>query len=328
MDTTPKQCTARKDIAFVGSYNRDMVVICSKFPRDGETVEGDAFFECDGGKGANQAVVALKILQNSKRISDLQVSLIAAVGKDCQQFPKKLEDLGMTSNTVKTYVRSYSGCGLISVNHQGENRIITAPGANHLLTKNDISDAFQMLNVIYVVVELAIKESVAKYALSLAKSRGARTILNPTPVTKTCHQLFQFVDILIVNEVEVMSLSDIPSHHENKISEQQLIELYKKHGSSVLNHFPSISAIVITLGSLGALCFSNKQWSRANCPTNIKIVDSTGAGDAFIGSFCLALAANKTFVDATLFAVNVSSDTVQRAGTQTSYDDIELSLSD
>ena len=285
-------------IVVVGSAMMDLSAYADVLPEPGQTLAGQLFTTGFGGKGANQAVMAAHC--------GAHVHFIGKLGDDV--FGKAIADnfvkVGINSQFVETSSTA-NGVAHIWVDGNGENRIIIIPGANHEI---EVTKAVEAINAIQdlaiVVAQCEIKQEVTLAAFKAAKARGCTTILNPAPYQPLSAELLQLTDWLIPNETEFRELhGSLPSNDE------------------ILKSFRPGKNSIVTLGSKGAVYISaDGQIHHAPAPQVIAI-DTTGAGDAFVGSFAYALASGKDPIDAMKFGISIASLSVTRKGAQSSYPD-------
>ena len=285
-------------IAVVGSAMMDLTAYADVLPEPGQTLAGQLFTTGFGGKGANQAVMAAHC--------GAQVHFIGKLGTDV--FGNAIAD-----NFVKVGINSQfvdqsetpTGIAHISVDGNGENRIIIIPGANHEIEITRAVDAIDSIRDLSVVVaQCEIKQEVTLASFKAAKARGCITILNPAPFQPLSDELLELTDWLIPNESEFRELhGNLPTNDE------------------ILKSFRSGKSSIVTLGSQGAVYISpDSQLTYVGAPT-VAAVDTTGAGDAFVGTFAYSLASGKDPVTAMTLGVKVASLSVMRKGAQSSYPD-------
>lgn len=280
-------------VIVVGSINMDLLFRTSKRPNPGETVRGLEFAQFPGGKGANQAVAAVRL--------GSQVQLVGSVGKD--EYGKSLKEHltkeGVETSRVKEVVES-TGLANIVLDSKGENSIIIIEGANGKVDSTDISeDMFEKGDILLLQLEIPIETVL--FAAKTAKARGATVILDPAPVKDLPEELFNYIDIIKPNQGEAMELSKTSS-----------VDLA---AASFLNK--GIETVIITLGAEGAKLYTkdSQQYFQSQ---KVEVVDTTAAGDSFSGALATALSAEKTLEEAITFAIKVSSLTVTRLGAQAS----------
>ena len=285
-------------IAVVGSAMMDLTAYAEILPEPGQTLAGQLFTTGFGGKGANQAVMAAHC--------GAEVHFIGKLGKDVfgQAIADNFVKVGINSQFVETS-QTPNGVAHIWVDGNGENRIIIIPGANHEI---EIAKAVEAINSIedlaVVVAQCEIKQEVTLAAFKAAKARGCVTILNPAPYQEISAELLALCDWIIPNETEFREL-----HGELPTSDD------------VLKKFRPGKNSIVTLGSQGAVYISaDGQLTKVVAP-KVTAVDTTGAGDAFVGTFAFSLASGKDPITAMTLGIKVASLSVTRKGAQSSYPD-------
>jgi ribokinase len=283
-------------IAVVGSAMMDLTAYADVLPEPGQTLTGQLFMTGFGGKGANQAVMAAHC--------GAQVHFIGKLGDDV--FGNAIADNFIKVGVNSQYVdRSETPTGIahICVDGNGENRIIIIPGANHEIEISKALEAIDSIRDLAVVVaQCEIKQEVTLAAFKAAKARGCTTILNPAPYQQLSSDLLAVSDWIIPNETEFRELNgDLPT------------------SDAILKDFRPGKNSIVTLGSQGAVYISpDGQLTYVSAP-KVAAVDTTGAGDAFVGTFAYSLASGKDPVTAMTLGVKVASLSVTRKGAQSSY---------
>ena len=285
-------------IAVVGSAMMDLTAYADVLPEPGQTLAGQLFTTGFGGKGANQAVMAAHC--------GAEVYFIGKLGKDV--FGTAIADNFVKVGIQSKYVdksETATGVAHIWVDSNGENRIIIIPGANHEIEMAKAVEAINSIKDLKVVVaQCEIKQEVTLAAFKAAKARGCITILNPAPYQKISVELLTLCDWIIPNETEFREL-----HGELPTSDE------------VLKSFRQGKNSIVTLGSQGAVYVSAEgQLTKVSAP-KVTAVDTTGAGDAFVGTFAYSLASGKDPVTAMTLGIKVASLSVTRKGAQSSYPD-------
>jgi ribokinase len=283
-------------VAVVGSAMMDLTAYAKTLPEPGQTLIGDLFTTGFGGKGANQAVIAANC--------GAEVHFIGKLGRDLfgDSIAANFSTLGINSDYVE---RSDTPTGVahIWVDGAGENRIIIIPGANHEIESAQAVAGIQSIdNLSVVIAQCEIKQEVTLAVFTAAKAHGCITILNPAPYQKLSEELLEMCDWIIPNETEFRELhGQLPS------------------SDGVLKTFRPGKNSVVTLGSLGAaLINADGSIDRTPAPI-VDVVDTTGAGDAFVGTFAYALASGMSSADAVALGIKVASLSVTKKGAQSSY---------
>jgi ribokinase len=263
----------RPRIAVVGSANIDLTTFASRFPKPGETIFGDNFNLGFGGKGANQAVAA--------RLCGAEVFMVARVGSDLFG-PATIENFrkqGIDPTHVKQVEGLSSGVAPIFVEPNGQNRILVIKGANDALKPADVDAAAETLKTAdCIVLQFEIPQETVYYAVAFARAHGIRCILNPAPAQPVDMAALKGLDYLVPNESEAEAITELPVRN---------VEDATKSAAKLLAG--GIRRVIITLGANGSL-LAGSDGSDHVAPFTVKSVDSTGAGDAFIGSFAVFLA--------------------------------------
>ena len=286
------------EILVIGAANTDLTTYVDRIPEGGETIHGNNFTTGFGGKGANQAVAAKRAGAN--------VALIAGLGADIfgENTKTHLEAEGIGTSGI-FYGEQPSGVAHIWVDAKGENRIIIVPGANLELTEEFISNAvLKSVNLSIVIAQCELPQEFAIAAFKSAKKKVAITILNPAPAVKLSAELISLSDWIIPNQIEFDSLA-----HESSGGnlEQQI------------RNFHPDKNLLVTLGSGGAILRTNQGEIIKVTAPKTEVIDTTGAGDGFVGAFAAALSAGKELRTALEFAIKFATNSVSKKGAQSSY---------
>jgi ribokinase len=292
---------AQSVIAVVGSLNIDLVAYTARVPSAGETVIGDRFQMGFGGKGANQAVMAARL--------GARVSMVGALGDDVYAGMTVDNLIGQgVDATYVARVAGSSGVAPIWVEPDGTNRIIVVPGANEEIDPEAAATAIRSMDRVDVVIgQLEIPQRVTAAAFRAARERGAVTILNPAPAAPLEPDLLDDASWLIPNETEFGILVGL--------------DRVDPEGDQVmLAYGRSISPrLLVTLGERGAALVTAAGEVVRVAATPVTPVDTTGAGDAFVGAFAVGLAAGLDEFAAVRLGIACASDSVTRTGTQSSF---------
>lgn len=287
-------------IVVAGSINMDLVISAPRLPVIGETILGSGFVTNPGGKGANQAVAAARL--------GCSVAMIGCVGDDF--FGKNLIDNlkadGIDTGSIKILQGTPTGVAVILI-EKGNNCIIVDPGANAMLEPGDMQNHEELIrNCDLVITQLEIPIETVKHVLKTAKKNNVRTLLNPAPAAELGSELLEMVDVLTPNETEceIMTGVKIKSIEDAKTAARILL------GRGAKN-------VAVTLGANGAVYNCGERLIHKPA-REVKVVDTTAAGDSFSGALAAALSDGADMDSAIDFANAVGSLTVTRKGAQTS----------
>ena len=294
-------------ITVVGANMIDLIAYVPRFLNVGETLHGTEFQMGYGGKGANQAVMAAKLGTN--------VVMVTKVGEDVFGGGTKenLAKFGIDTKHVLSTKDAFSGVAPIQVVPQGQNEIVIVSGANNALTNDEIEAAKgDIAESAYLVCQLEIDLKLTLKALQIAKEVGTPTILNPAPAVESLpKEIYELTDIFCPNETETQILTGI------KVDSVASAEVAAKE---LLTR--GVKTVLITLGENGCLIV-DKDGATHIPATKVNVVDTTGAGDAFVGALAHFLALGAPLTEAAKRAVRVASISVQGKGTQTSFPDLK-----
>lgn len=298
-------------ICVIGSMNMDLVVNVDKMPRVGETIMANEFKKVPGGKGANQAVAAARLKTN--------VYMIAKIGKD-DNGETLLEGLNKDNiNTDKVFVddKNPTGMAIISVDSMGNNMIEVIAGSNMKLTVEDIKKCEDVIKSSKILIaQFETPKDVTYEAFKIARENGVITILNPAPAGEIGDDILSVTDIIIPNETETYELTNVKAYD---------LETAKEASKTFLNK--NVKYVIITLGEKGAFIGNNEKCEIVPA-YKVNAVDTTAAGDAFIGGVSKILHDEEkidfeTIKRAIRFGNMVSSIVVTRKGAQTSIPVLE-----
>jgi ribokinase len=292
----------RPRIAVVGSANVDLVTYTDQFPKPGETIFGQKFDLGFGGKGANQAVAA--------KLCGAEVSMIARVGNDLfgHATIKNFQDLGIDTSQVKQVEGVSSGVAPIFVDSMGQNRILVIKGANDELKCADIDAAAPVLRQAdCIVLQFEVPLETVYYTIQFAHRNKIPCVLNPAPAQPIDTKAIADVDYFVPNESEAETISG---------SAVQTLDDAKRCAEKFLAG--GIRRVIITLGANGALLAGKKGMKHLSA-FKMKSVDTTGAGDAFIGSFATFLGEGMPEEEAVRRANLYAGLSTTRIGTQKSF---------
>ncbi|WP_393084433.1 ribokinase [Streptomyces sp. LN704] len=281
-------------IAVLGSTNMDLVTYVAKAPQRGETVTGREFRTIPGGKGANQAVAAAH--------AGADVTLIGAVGVDSfgSQLRSALEHSGVDTDHLRT-TEGPSGTAHIVVDDEGGNAIVVIPGANGTVDHLAPGDEGLISTADALLLQLEIPLAAVVAGAEAARRHGVRTLLTPSPAQPLPSQLLASIDLLVPNEYEAAALTGTPDPREAATA---LLDL--------------VPEVVVTLGAAGSLYAARGAAPLTVPAPRVSAVDSTGAGDTFVGTLAVALAEGRPMPEALAWASAAAALSVQRIGATSS----------
>ncbi len=300
-------------ILVLGSSNIDLILRIPRFHHPGETIQGENLVTALGGKGANQAIA-------SKRLGG-RVIFMTKLGNDPygKSYHRYLVKNGLHKKYLLNDKKLPTGIAFIELTPKGENRIIASPGANRSLSKRDLKRLNPLWKEVNVfVTQLEIPVEPAEMGLKMAKKHGAITLLNPSPPVQLPSHIFSLVDFIVPNELEARSLTGIKWKGDRGIRKiaKRLLDMGAKN-------------VVITLGPKG-LFFKNRSeelWMKA---FRVKVIDTTAAGDAFLGALAFGLSENKPIQEVLKFANGAGALATTKLGAQPSLPfkkDLDIFLS-
>jgi ribokinase len=262
----------RPRIAVIGSANIDLTTFSDRFPKAGETIFGQKFDLGFGGKGANQAVAS--------RLCGAEVFMVARVGSDLfgPATMENFKKLGIDTTHVRQIEGVSSGVAPIFVEPSGQNRILVVKGANDHLKPADVDAAADLLKTVdCMVLQFEIPLDTVYYSVAFARKNGIRCIVNPAPAQLVDLNVFAGLDYFVPNESEAETITGIPVRN---------VDDAKKCAETLLSG--GVKRVILTLGANGSLLAGRE--AMEHIPAfRMKSIDSTGAGDAFIGSFAVFL---------------------------------------
>lgn len=298
-------------ICVLGSLNMDIVLKVERMVKSGETILAKGFDKIPGGKGANQAVAARRL--------GATVYMVGKVGNDDngQKLVEALKNDNVNLEYLYTDEKEPTGMAIIPVDDEGNNSIIVVSGSNMTITSEDIKKSEKAIvnsKVLITQFETPVEGSIE--AFKMAKEKGVITILNPAPARKVPEELLKYTDIIAPNETEAYELTGIKVDSKDKIKEAAKTFLDK-----------GVKFVIITLGERGAALVSKDEFCIVPAH-KVKAIDTTAAGDSFIGGVATKLCDEESLnyevlTKAVTFANKVSSIVVQRKGAQTSLPTLE-----
>jgi len=290
-------------IVVVGACMIDLISYVPRFPQIGETLHGTEFRMGYGGKGANQAIMAAKL--GSKVVMVSKVGDESFGAGTLENFKKN----GVSTSFVYKSKEEFSGVAPIFVTPKGENSIVIVSGSNNKLTAMEIEKASnEIKQSSYLICQLEIEVELSLIALRLAKKLGVSTILNPAPARSSLpEEIYKLTDIFCPNESEAELLTG------KKINSMTDIEEMAKQFVTA-----GAKSVIITLGENGCYVLSNGVGKHISA-NKVSVVDSTGAGDAFVGALAHFLDLGIDIFESSKRASAVATISVQGKGTQSSF---------
>jgi ribokinase len=288
----------------IGSTNMDLTTTVERMPAWGETVLARHFETSFGGKGANQAVAAAKL--------GAEVVMVTNLGDDTlgERALNNFKSCGIDTAHVRSIPNQSTGTATILVDEKsGDNSILIVAGANGDLSAADVDaagDALKQCDLILLQLEIQLETAYA--AIRFGRKNGVRTVLNPAPARRNLDmEVVTQASFLMPNETELAILTDMPVQSEDEIlaAAQSLVR-------------QGVETVIVTLGARGSL-LATRAGVRAIAPVKVRAVDTTGAGDAFIGSFARYLAGGLSLDEALAEATRYSALSVTRHGAQKSF---------
>jgi ribokinase len=292
------------EITVIGSLNMDLVVRAPRVPLAGETIAGTSCHLIPGGKGANQAVAASR--------AGASTHMIGCVGQDAfgPALLGSLTEAGVNTSGVQVLPDISTGTAAIIVEENGENRIIIVPGTNALVSTSFIEELWaDISHSDMILLQHEIPLQTVHKVVEQAHQNGIKVILNAAPIYAIPLEILKKLDVLIINETEGSTLSGIT-----------ILDQKTAFDAATYLHGSGVRSVIITLGSEGAV-FVNNILRLYQPAFKVKVVDTTAAGDTFVGAYAASILEGKSEPDALLYASAAAALAVTRIGAQISIPD-------
>lgn len=293
-----------KKIVVLGSINMDLVTFCDRAPVGGETLLGKEFRQIPGGKGANQAVAMGKL--------GSEVTMLGKVGTEGMGdiLINSMRNDGVDVSRIEKVHGVSTGIAKIIVEDNGQNRIIVVPGTNGLVDREYVDRNLDIIAAADILVcQLEIPVETVKYAFQKAKELGKITVLNPAPARELDEEIIRNSDYIIPNETELEIISG------SKIDISETLDSVEVAAGKLLEN--GVKGLLITLGSKGSL-YIDEEIQIMTPAYKVTAIDTTAAGDSFIGGFVRGMAEMMPLKDCVELGTKVAAISVTRIGAQTS----------
>ncbi len=284
----------------IGSLNIDLVTSVKKTPLVGQTVFGENLVKHEGGKGANQAVAIGKLGGN--------VSMVGMVGNDdfADILRNNLKRHDVNTKYVFSTAKAPTGTALIMVNESGDNSIVVIAGANFELSDSIIEKQY-FKDVDFVLSQFEVPKKTILKAFKIASEMGIKTVLNPAPASEIADELLRVCDMIIPNQTEFETITKVKPNSRKAIVK----------GANFLFD-KGVKEVIVTLGADGAIYLNAEGKVHEESAYDVQTIDTTAAGDGFIGGLLTYLSKNKSIEEAMDYAMKVGAITVGKSGAQTS----------
>ncbi|WP_255357254.1 ribokinase [Xylophilus sp. Leaf220] len=287
-------------IVVVGSLNMDLVLRVPHAPAAGETLLGRSIASLPGGKGANQAVGCAR--------QGARVHMVGCVGADAhgQALRRALELDGIDTAALQTADTAPTGTALVMVEDDGQNRIVVVPGANDFVRIDAAALARHLDGAAFLVAQFETPLDQVALAIGVAHRAGCKVLLNPSPVQAIDDALWSQIDTLVINEVEAGALSGRPAD-----------DLPQVAAAARALRARGVARVVVTLGARGAVAVDAAGARHHPAPV-VDAVDTTAAGDTFLGALAAALGEGRALDDAVRLGIRAAAICITRPGAQPS----------
>lgn len=297
-------------VVCMGSMNMDLVLQVQRVPAEGETVQGQSICYVPGGKGANQAVSCAR--------QGAHVSMVGRVGQD--HYGKALCDAlthdGITVHDVAIDPDEPTGVALVMVEATGLNRIVVVAGANGNVDLDEAQLERCLCGAQYLVMQFEVPMAQVLLAAQVARRLGCQVVLNPSPAQPMPEALWPLVDVMIVNETEARFFTGLAPDTDPQVAAKVGRQLRAK----------GVGQAVVTLGALGAVATDHNGNSTYHPARRVQVVDTTAAGDTFLGAVTVALARQQSLSTSVDLGIRASTLCVQTLGAQPSIPTLAQTL--
>jgi len=287
-------------IVVLGSLNMDLVLRVPHAPAAGETLLGRSIATIPGGKGANQAVSCAR--------EGAEVRMIGCVGDDAhgRALREALRGDGIDTQALRTDAAEPTGTALIMVEDSGQNRIVMIAGANARVEIDEAALRRQLQGAAFLVAQFETPMAQVERAIAIAHDAGCKVLLNPSPVQAIAEPLWPKIDTLVVNEIEARTLSGLGA--DSPLEAAAAGRAMRARG---------IERVVVTLGARGAVAI-DADGARHHPALAVRAVDTTAAGDTFLGALATALGEGQSFDEAVRLGIRAAALCIQQPGAQPS----------
>ncbi|KAI4131374.1 MAG: hypothetical protein LQ338_001259 [Usnochroma carphineum] len=309
-------------VTVIGSLNTDLITRTTRLPKPGETLTSTSFSTGCGGKGANQAVACARLSRSMNNISSpsVNVRMVGAVGEDTfgKDLVTELESNGIDASGVRLAAREKTGTAVVIVEEDtGENRILINPGANYSVLPSTFSPSLFSASSLpsLIILQLEILVHTVVHVIHAAKEAGVPVLLNPAPAVGLPSEIYSGMEHLILNETEAQLLAEIGA--------QSLQEDGRLHDACEYFLTRGVRNVVITMGADGVYWKSknhavvgNTAMQHVTAAKVEKVVDTTAAGDTFVGAYAVGISSGMSVDEAVRWANQAAAKTVEKEGAQ------------
>ena len=285
-------------IVVIGSLNMDLVLRVPHAPVAGETLHGHSIQSLPGGKGGNQAVGCAR--------QGAEVSLIGCIGADAhgEALRTALQGDGIDTDALRTDASATTGTALVMVEDSGQNRIVVIAGANASLRIDEVALRQRLAGAAFLVTQFETPLAQVALGMRLAQAAGCKVLLNPSPMQPFDAALWPLIDTLVVNEVEAGELAGATV--STAVDAAAAATTLRTRG---------VARVIVTLGGAGAVAV-DAEGARHHPAPELKVVDTTAAGDTFLGAVAVALGGGASLDEAVSLGIRAAALCVTRPGAQ------------